>query len=132
MQRIGRILYQPYKWLIFIPLMVILTVVFALTAIVLSILVSPETGSRIGGTLWARALGFITPMSVQVTGLEHIDPEKSYVIVSNHLSHYDIFVLYGWLGLDIKWVMKKELRKVPAYSGNAESHWCRSSRLRLY
>jgi 1-acyl-sn-glycerol-3-phosphate acyltransferase len=26
---------------------------------------------------------------------------------------YDILVIYGWLKLDLKWVMKKELRKIP-------------------
>jgi 1-acyl-sn-glycerol-3-phosphate acyltransferase len=35
------------------------------------------------------------------------------VIVANHQSHYDIFLLYGWLGVDFKWVMKQELRKAP-------------------
>ena len=35
------------------------------------------------------------------------------MIVSNHQSQYDIFVLYGWLGVDFKWVMKKELRRIP-------------------
>jgi 1-acyl-sn-glycerol-3-phosphate acyltransferase len=53
-------------------------------------------------------------MPVSVSGRENIDPKRSYVIVSNHQSHYDVFVLYGWLGVDFKWVMKKELRKVPA------------------
>ncbi len=35
------------------------------------------------------------------------------MIISNHQSLYDIFVIYGWLGIDIKWVMKKELAKIP-------------------
>ncbi len=56
----------------------------------------------------------LTPMLVSVRGRHHIDRKQSYVIVSNHLSHYDIFVLYGWLGIDFKWVMKKELRNLPA------------------
>jgi 1-acyl-sn-glycerol-3-phosphate acyltransferase len=53
-------------------------------------------------------------MLVQVSGRENIDRRQSYVIVSNHQSHYDVFVLYGWLGIDFKWIMKKELRKIPA------------------
>jgi len=53
-------------------------------------------------------------MLVNVRGREHVDKTQSYVIVSNHQSQYDIFVLYGWLGIDFKWVMKQELRKVPA------------------
>jgi 1-acyl-sn-glycerol-3-phosphate acyltransferase len=52
-------------------------------------------------------------MVVEVIGRENIDTKQSYVIVSNHQSHYDIFVLYGWIGIDIKWVMKASLRKIP-------------------
>jgi len=50
---------------------------------------------------------------MQVVGRENIDKEKSYVIIANHQSNYDIFALYGWLRVDFKWVMKQELRKVP-------------------
>ncbi len=114
MRTLGRILYQPYKWLLYFPLMGIVTVVGAFAAVVLSVVVSPRAGSRIAGTAWARAIGYITPITVSVSGRERIDPKKSYVIVCNHLSHYDIMVLYGWLGMDIKWIMKKELRKIPA------------------
>jgi 1-acyl-sn-glycerol-3-phosphate acyltransferase len=59
-------------------------------------------------------------MLVTVRGRRHIDKRRSYVIVSNHLSHYDIFVLYGWLGIDFKWVMKKELRSLPALGAACE------------
>jgi len=52
-------------------------------------------------------------MFVKVYGKENIKMEKSYVIISNHQSLYDIFLIYGWLGIDIKWVMKKELAKIP-------------------
>ena len=33
--------------------------------------------------------------------------------MANHLSLMDIPILYGWLPLDLKWVMKKEVRKIP-------------------
>jgi 1-acyl-sn-glycerol-3-phosphate acyltransferase len=55
----------------------------------------------------------MTPIKVRKFGSEWIDADQSYVVVSNHQSLYDIFILYGWLGIDIKWVMKKELRKIP-------------------
>jgi 1-acyl-sn-glycerol-3-phosphate acyltransferase len=45
---------------------------------------------------------------------------QSYVVVSNHQSQYDIFVLYGWLGIDFKWVMKQELRKLPGLGFGCE------------
>jgi 1-acyl-sn-glycerol-3-phosphate acyltransferase len=34
-------------------------------------------------------------------------------VVANHQSLYDVFVLYGFLGIDFKWVMKQEMRSVP-------------------
>jgi 1-acyl-sn-glycerol-3-phosphate acyltransferase len=59
-------------------------------------------------------------MRVTVIGRRNVDPLQSYVIVSNHQSQYDIFVLYGWLDIDFKWVMKQELRKVPAIGISCE------------
>lgn len=113
MKKILFVLYQPYKWLFFVPFLVVSTLVFGITAALLAIFVSPKIGSFIGGVLWARINSYLTPMFVSVTGREKVDKKQSYVIVSNHQSHYDIFVLYGWVGVDFKWVMKHELRKIP-------------------
>ena len=52
-------------------------------------------------------------MSVNVTGRQNIDPQHSYVVVANHQRLYDVFVLYGFLGIDFKWVIKQEMRSVP-------------------
>ncbi|MFW5811168.1 MAG: lysophospholipid acyltransferase family protein [Thermodesulfobacteriota bacterium] len=106
-------LYQPYKWLVLGPAIVLSTVVFGFLALILLVFMKPKFPSRFCGTLWARINAWVTPMWVTVTGRENMDRRKSYVIVSNHQSQYDIFVLYGWLGVDFKWIMKKELRKVP-------------------
>jgi 1-acyl-sn-glycerol-3-phosphate acyltransferase len=113
LKKLAHALYQPYKWLIFCPLFILCTVVmflFALAAIMIS---GPRRCSAVFPPVWSRINSWITPMWVKTCGKEWIDPNQSYVVVSNHQSFYDIFVLYGWLGIDIKWVMKKELRKVP-------------------
>ncbi len=107
------LLYQPYKWLIFFPFLIVNTLIFGFLAVTLSLLINQKVGSFIGGAVWARLNSFFTPIFVNVKGRQHIDKKQSYVIVANHLSAYDIFVLYGWLGIDFKWVMKKELRKIP-------------------
>jgi 1-acyl-sn-glycerol-3-phosphate acyltransferase len=105
-------LYQPYKYLVVIPVLVAATTVFACVGAILPFLTKARTASRLSGVPWARVMAWVTPMRVTVSGRENIDPRQSYVLVSNHQSQYDIFVLYGWLGVDFKWVMKKELRKV--------------------
>ena len=106
-------LYQPYKYLVFAPVVALVTTSQAILAVVLSLVTSPRTASRLSAVPWARILAFFAPMRVRVEGRENIDPRQSYVLVSNHQSQFDIFLLYGWLGIDFKWVMKRELRTVP-------------------
>ncbi len=55
--------------------------------------------------------------TIKVKDLAAINTEQSYIVVANHISHFDILALFGWLDLDIKWVMKQELRKVPFIGG---------------
>jgi len=113
MKKLRRILYQPYKWLILFPVFVVTTIFFGGLVVLLCIFLKPRIPSYLCGATWARINAGITPMFVRVTGRRFIDKHQSYVIISNHQSQYDIFVLYGWLGIDFKWVMKAELRKVP-------------------
>jgi len=107
-----RIAYQPYKWLFILPLLVLSTFICGTLAMITSLLFSQRAGGFFG-VAWARINSFFTPMTITVVGAENIEPGTSYVICANHQSHYDIYVLYGWLGIDFKWVMKKELEKVP-------------------
>ena len=110
---VGWMLYQPYKWLIFAPFFVSTTLFFGSATIVLSIFLPSRWVSLICGTFWSRLNAWLTPMSVNVTGRQNIDPQQSYVVVANHQSLYDVFVLYGFLGIDFKWVIKQEMRSVP-------------------
>ncbi len=105
-------LYQPYKYLVVMPALVVVTTVFAFIGATFPFIAGSRTASRLSGVPWARVMAWVTPMRVRVEGRENLDPGQSYVLVSNHQSQYDIFVLYGWLGVDFKWVMKKELRNV--------------------
>ncbi|MGQ1787785.1 MULTISPECIES: lysophospholipid acyltransferase family protein [unclassified Saccharicrinis] len=109
MNAIGNFFYQVYKWIIFIPVFAIASIVFSIGAGLLAVLISPGAGS-LSGVMWAKTVAFFTPMRVKVEGKENIKKEQSYVIVANHQSAYDIFALYGFLGIDFRWVMKKELR----------------------
>lgn len=106
-------LYQLYAWLIFLPVVAALTLVFSLLTIIFATLVNPHFASRVFAATWARLAAWLTPIRVQVEGGEHAQRHRSYIVVSNHQSMYDILVVYGWLRLDLKWVMKKELRKIP-------------------
>lgn len=69
-------------------------------------------------SVWAMFYICINPgWRIKVSGLEKIDKSKSYVIVCNHQSAFDILLLYR-LFAHFKWVAKKELAKVPVIGWN--------------
>ena len=106
-------LYTAYKWVFVLPTLVLTTTILGSFIIVLSFLGAPDYASRVFGTLWAKINTKAALIGVQTTGKEHIKQGQSYVIVANHQSLLDIYLLYGYLGIDVKWVMKQELRAVP-------------------
>ena len=107
------IFYRIYQAVVMAPLMLVVT---ALTAVVTAI-GCMLFGSRWWGyyppMVWARIMCWLTFVTVEVHGREHIDPKTSYVFVANHQGAYDIFAIYGWLGHNFRWMMKKSLEKIP-------------------
>jgi 1-acyl-sn-glycerol-3-phosphate acyltransferase len=94
--------------------------VFAITTILTAIIVAAgcffggeKFFSYYPGMLWARIACLLTLCPVKIKGRENIKKGQSYVFVSNHQSAYDIFLIYGYLGVPIKWMMKKGLAKIP-------------------
>ena len=114
-RRVLHLIYQPYKWLVFGPLLVLSTCFFVGLGVLIILLFDDTVANRTVGVWWSRFNAFITPMRVTVIGRENIVKDQSYIVVSNHQSSYDIFVLFGWLGVDLKWVIKTELRKYPVF-----------------
>ncbi len=64
---------------------------------------------------WARAIVRAAGTPVVVHGLEHIRPGEPQVIVSNHVSWFDIFSLASILPVPFHFVAKKELERIPLF-----------------
>lgn len=62
---------------------------------------------------WARWNIFAAGMRIHVTGIENIDFNRQYVILGNHESSLDIFVVLAKVPLPMRIVSKIELRKLP-------------------
>ncbi len=107
-------LYQFYVWLVLLPIALVLTLVAGWASVLAAAIWNPEAASRNIAPWWGRIICWLTPVRVIVEGAENAVPDKTYVVVLNHQSLYDIFLAYGWLKLDLKWLLKAELRKMPA------------------
>ncbi|MDR0743356.1 MAG: 1-acyl-sn-glycerol-3-phosphate acyltransferase [Tannerella sp.] len=108
-----RILYKIYFRLIVIPVFAVLTLLTAVIVIIGCLLGRERFFSYYPGALWSRMACILTLCPVSVKGRNNIKKGQSYVFVANHQSAYDIFVIYGFLGTPIKWMMKKGLAKIP-------------------
>lgn len=80
--KIGLWLYQPYKYLILLPLFAVDTIFFTIWTWVASYI-----SGRLAGKFaksWAKVMQWLTPMPVKVVGRENIADGQSYVVVANH------------------------------------------------
>ena len=64
-------------------------------------------------TMWAPFVLWSCGIKLVVKGLENIDPAQPYVLVSNHQSYLDIPVLFRAVTINLYFVAKKELKKIP-------------------
>jgi 1-acyl-sn-glycerol-3-phosphate acyltransferase len=67
---------------------------------------------------WARAVVANARIELEVTGRENLETGRTYLVVSNHQSLYDIPVLFQVIGPNIRMIAKRELFRVPIF-GNA-------------
>lgn len=65
--------------------------------------------------VWARFMLLATRVRVKTLNRHKIEQGRSYIIISNHQSEYDILALVTGLGIQFRWVIKKELRSVPLF-----------------
>src|SRR5258706_4546242 len=63
--------------------------------------------------IWARLIIRTCGIKVDIEGLENLRGLKSYVLVCNHQSFFDIFAVLAYLPGDTGFVAKKELLQIP-------------------
>lgn len=116
-----RFFYIIYQICIALPIFLVITIITAITTVI---------GCRIGnghfwgyypGKIWSQITCYILLLPIKVKGHENINHKQSYVFVANHQGSFDIFLIYGFLGRNFKWMMKKSLRKLPLVGKACES-----------
>ena len=107
-----KVLYFLYHWLIAFPIFVVLTALTAIITSIGSILFSVDFWGYWPPHYWSKLTCWIFLVHVKVVGSENIDKKTSYIFVSNHQGAFDIFSIYGFLGHNFKWLMKKSLEKI--------------------
>lgn len=106
-------LYRVFQLFVSIPIALASTVMTSVIVIVGCTIGNGHFWGYYPGKWWSKLMIRIFLLPVTVEGRENIEPGQSYVFVSNHQGAFDIFLIYGYLGRNFKWMMKRELAKLP-------------------
>jgi 1-acyl-sn-glycerol-3-phosphate acyltransferase len=95
------------------PVILGFTILMATVSVVLSLVDKTGKSQHKCARFWARGILALSGVTVRVKGLEHLDPEHTYVLASNHQSFFDIWTLLASLPLEFRFVAKESLFKWP-------------------
>ena len=95
------------------PLIVLSTVVMGTLSILASLFDGSGNSQHYLARIWAKSLLAVSFIRVRVEGLENIDPNASYVFVSNHQSLMDIPAILSRLPYQFRFFAKKGLFRIP-------------------
>lgn len=114
-------LYRTYQLLIALPLIAVYTLITSLMVTIGCTLGNGHFWGYYPGKWWAQFIIRILLLPVKVEGRENLVKGQSYVFVANHQGAFDIFLIYGFLSRNFKWMMKRQLRQMPFVGKACES-----------
>lgn len=106
-------LYRLYQLFVVVPLFLSASIVTSLVTVIGCMLGNGHIWGYYPGKYWSRLTIILCLLPVKVEGRENLRKGQSYVFVSNHQGAFDIFLIYGYLNRNFKWMMKKGLRTIP-------------------
>jgi 1-acyl-sn-glycerol-3-phosphate acyltransferase len=101
------------SYFVWTPLVWFYTLVLGCVSLVVSLFDPTGERQQRVARLWSQMILWTVGARVQVEGLEKIDTSKPQVYVVNHLSAFDIPVLYTHLPFQFRILAKKELFRYP-------------------
>ena len=96
-------------WIVIISLSIILGTV----ATVLGVFDRSGNQSHKVAALWSRLICEWNGIRVEVSGTENILVDQPQIFIANHQGYYDIFALAGYLAVQLRWVSKSVLFRIP-------------------
>jgi 1-acyl-sn-glycerol-3-phosphate acyltransferase len=96
-----------------IPLIAVYTIVLGTASLMGSLFERRGRFAHGCARTWSWLILATTGVSVDVRGLEHLNPARTYIFVSNHQSIYDIPVIFANLPYQLRIIAKESLGSFP-------------------
>lgn len=96
-----------------IPIISVYTAVLGTLSIIASLFERRGYFAHWCARTWSRLILVTTGVVVEVSGLERLEPGRTYVFVSNHQSIYDIPIVFWTLPFQLRILAKQSLGQIP-------------------
>jgi 1-acyl-sn-glycerol-3-phosphate acyltransferase len=107
----------PFHWwrtvFFLIPAITLYTIVLGTLSIGSSLFQKSGYFAHWCARTWSRLILKTTGVTVDVVGLERLEPGRTYVFVANHQSIYDIPILFASLPYQLRIIAKESLGRFP-------------------
>ena len=108
---------RPFHWwrtvFYLIPAVALYTIVLGTISLFSTLLDRSGNFAHKCARAWARLILVTTGVRVQVSGLQHLEPGRSYVFAANHQSIYDIPIVFTSIPAQLRIVAKESLGRIP-------------------
>ena len=95
--------------------LVVSIIIFSIPIILIGVFDNNKKYTGYLSKSWAKWVLKSTGLNYKIYGLENIDIKKQYIFISNHISALDIIIGFIALPLNITFLAKKELFKIPFF-----------------
>jgi len=118
----GEILKVIFYWVLY-PLIrpfylisiIVDTIVLALIIIIISPLDKNGNFVHYIGKLWSLLNIYLSGTRIYIRGKEKIEKTQNYIVMSNHQSLFDVWVLIAKIPLQLRWIIKAEIKRIPIF-----------------
>lgn len=94
---------------------VIVTAFMSVCALIFPRISPGENKAHKIANLWARMLLKLTGIRVKMLGLENVLTNRPQIFMANHQSDFDILIVLAHIPGQFRWIVKKELFKIPVF-----------------
>jgi 1-acyl-sn-glycerol-3-phosphate acyltransferase len=95
------------------PAIILATLFFGAVSFIVSFFDDSGKTQAAVANVWGQVLLLVCGVRVEVEGLQHIDPQGSYIFMANHTSYMDTPVVLANISVQFRFLAKRGLFQIP-------------------
>jgi 1-acyl-sn-glycerol-3-phosphate acyltransferase len=101
------------------PFYLVSLIINTLLLSILTIIISffDKNGNKVHyiGKFWSLLNVYLSGTRLSIKGTGKIDRTRTYIVMSNHQSLFDVWALIGKIPLQLRWIIKSGIKRMPVF-----------------